>query len=150
MKRTILFSIIILFLSAQLFAQSTFTQNMSASSEDGAIAYYVEATVHGATDTLITNSIDLSKGIYNIPIFAKKLFNSVTAKPKLKIVRQESLFGAWRDAKTEYTSDSIETYQNFTADTLRAPSNRFLIMGAAGNPTDTSVKIYWRFLRLQR
>lgn len=152
MKTNFILLILFLLLSCiPILGQSTFTSNMAISSEAGAISYYTEATVHGTTDTLITGSINLSlspKGIFNIPIFARKLFNSVTSKPKIKIVRQEYLFGSWRDAKTLYTADSLETYQNFTADTLRAPLSRYLIIGVTGNPIDTSVKFYLRFLKL--
>jgi len=149
MKRLI-FLISLLLAGFQCFAQSSFVSDLTASSERGANQFYVKALVDSTGDTLTTAEINLSlnNGIYNIPIFAKKLFTSAAGKPRLKIVRQEYAFGSWRDARTLYTADSLETYQDFTADTLRATRNRYLIMGTAGNRSDTVVEWILRFLKL--
>ena len=148
MRTKMFFQIMMLLLIASVsFAQTAFVQNLNLTKDKGAYHYYTEAVINGV-DTLTTNVIDLSDGIYNIPIYGRKLFTSTAAKPKIKIVRQEDLFGTWTDVKTYYTADSVETAQSMPGDTLRAVRSRYLIIGATGNATDTRVKFSHRFLKL--
>jgi hypothetical protein len=150
MKVKIFFTLFLILSAQYLFAQSSFVKNLTVTSERGANEVYVHALVDSTGDTLTTDEFDLSlnNGSYNIPIFAKKLFTSIAGKPRIKIVRQEYAFGSWRDAKTLYTNDSTETYQDFAPDTLRATRNRWLIMGATGNRSDSIVKFLMRFLKI--
>lgn len=159
MKTTMFFSMLLtmfIILSAPLLlAQSSFVKNIEVSSERGANQFYVHALVDSTGDTLTTNEFDLSLygGSYNVPIFAKKLITSAADEPKIKIVRQEYAFSSWRDAAINYTADSVETYQDWAADTLRAAKNRWLIMGVtvngqSKNRSDTVVKFLMRFQKL--
>jgi|GEM_PF-2958588 hypothetical protein len=151
MKKLISISFISLFfilLAGSVFGQSAFSNDLVKNKVNGYNTYYTEAVID-SVDTLTTGEISLDDGIEQIPVFQYKTFSSATGKPKVTVIRQEYRFGTWTDAKTLYTADSVETnYMVMPPDTLRAATNRYLIIGAAANRSDTSVKIVQRFKRI--
>ena len=132
----IAFLMLALVLSANLFAQSAFTYNMSQTKSAKEITYYTAFNLR-STDTLTTDPINII-GLEYAPKYGHYKYNSASAKPKIKLVRQEKVLGTWTDITTVSTSDSLETLRAWTCtDTHTEQLTRFLIIGAAGNPTDT-------------
>ena len=133
MKKMIVFLFVLV--SFNLFAQSAFTYNMSQSIGWKEHTFYTAFTLAGV-DTLETNPIDITALEY-APKYGQYQYTSASAKPKIKLVRQEKVNGTWTDITTVSTSDSLETLRSWTCtDTHTNKLSRFLIIGAANNPSD--------------
>lgn len=130
-------------------AQSTFSRQLTPVILPSHVYLKMEALVDSTGDTLTTKTIDMSLGIDNMPLFGKVLFSSTKGKPRIKMVRQEKLFGTWTDVKTLYNADSLETVRATAADTIRAKETRYLILGTSGNRSDTQLKLEWLYKKVR-
>lgn len=138
-----IFLLAILLLAPTLFAQATVTKwnsNTVATNVGDERSLLFDCVIRN-TDTLYSSSWTLNNYDYVLNTARYLLSDSGTSVPKIKILRQESWFdGVWNTAKTVATADSVETMQTI-ADTILTPKNRYVIIGATGNPVDTRVRI---------
>lgn len=146
MKRIALIFAIIFLFAGLTFGQSSLTSDLVRSTNSTSFVYYTEAAVD-SVDTLTTGVIygdAFSDGI----LTGRILLSSASGKPRITIKRQSNFFGTWNDEKTLYTADSLETERASVLDTIPTyGQHRFVIEGAAGNRSDTSLKWLIKFKR---
>jgi len=132
------FTLLILFAVNSTIAQTGFQQNAVPFYGAGYKSITTECIID-STDTLTTNSIDLAN--YNKVLTGYELITALgSGTPRITILRQQYVFGAWRADKTLYTADSLQTFKTFS-DTATSIKNRLLIFGTATNPDSVKVML---------
>jgi hypothetical protein len=146
MKKSVLVTLLVMLMAGLTLAQSAFTYNMSKSQGWKEHTFYTAFTLVGV-DTLETDAVDIST-LENAPKYGHYQYTSASAKPKIKLVRQEKVNGTWTDITAISVSDSLETLRAWTlTDTHTEKLTRFLIIGAAGNPADCTGWIRFTYLK---
>ena len=138
MKLKIILLSILLFFTA--FAQ--IEEDAALSKGDGIKTYSFTGTLD-EQDTIYTSEFYLRD--CETIFYIHRHYNSITSKPRVKLLRQERLWeDQWSLSDTYTIDDSLETYQAARADTVSAGypvASRFVIIGIAANPADTEFDI---------
>lgn len=103
---------------------------LSYKKKDVVFDFYIDGE-----DTLTSTPFTMQG--YNTVVKTNRLLYSASAKPKITILRQHSVFaGEWTTVKTITTADSLETVQAVD-DTLSPGWHRYIFLGTSTNPSDT-------------
>ena len=134
--KTIFLAILVSLFTFTAFAQSAFTDDAKENKGDGVKAIYFSGTLDG-TDTLYSSSFKLydCESVFSLWSYHGDNADSV----KIKVLRQQSVFGTWDSAKVVYAADSLLTLRSIGDTISNSPVySRYVFMGVkAGAPSIT-------------
>ncbi|HBO60545.1 TPA: hypothetical protein DD449_02595 [Candidatus Berkelbacteria bacterium] len=143
------FTMLLLFAVNSINAQTGFTLNAEEFLGAGYKTIATDCKID-STDTLYTNSFDLSGYDKVMKGFKLLTVTGTNDTARITIQRQIYVLGDWRADKTLYTADSLFTFGTIS-DTAASVKNRLMIYGtsylsASHNPDSVRVQLKYEIV----